>query len=254
MNFLLSIMRRYPALYQRLRSPYRKVRRFSNRVKVRESGRDNLVSLADAWAVRRTEIVIEGDGNSIQSGMDASLDGGRITIHGQGNHVLLGQGFRASGLIITITGDRNRITVGDACTLLSTTIVCENDGNGITIGATTEIHGGTELAAIEGTHITIGENCGISGGIHFVTGDSHSITDLEGRRINPSEDIVIGDHVWVGTQATVMKGASVASNSIIGACSLVTRRFETPHSIIAGNPAKLIRTGIDWRHERLPCA
>jgi hypothetical protein len=105
----------------------------ANHVKVRDSGADNAVSLADAWAVRNTTIVIDGNDNRVQSESDASIDDARITICGRGNQVLLGAGFRASGLIITITGDRNRITVGDGCTLLSTTMVCENDGNSITI-------------------------------------------------------------------------------------------------------------------------
>ena len=108
------------------------------------------------------------------------------------------------------------------------------------------------MAVIEGTSVTIGKDCLFSSDIQLRTGDSHSILNMEGRRINPSRDITLGDHVWVGTQAFCTKGAQVASHSIIGARALVTGVFEEPHCTLAGVPAKVVKRDVDWSIRRIP--
>jgi len=50
----------------------------------------------------------------------------------------------------------------------------------------------------------------------------------------------IGHDVWIGAEAMIMPGIKVGHGAIIGARSVVTKNVE-PYSIIAGNPAKIIR-------------
>ena len=128
----------------------------------------------------------------------------------------------------------------------------EDDGGSIAIGEKTKFLGKTHVAVIEGTSVTIGKDCLFSSDIQLRTGDSHSILNMEGRRINPSRDITLGDHVWVGTQAFCTKGAQVASHSIIGARALVTGVFEEPHCTLAGVPAKVVKRDVDWSIRRIP--
>lgn len=52
--------------------------------------------------------------------------------------------------------------------------------------------------------------------------------------------IVIEDDVWIGARVTIMGGVTIGHGSIIGAGSVVTKSCE-PYSVIAGNPAKLIK-------------
>ncbi len=77
----------------------------------------------------------------------------------------------------------------------------------------------------------------LSANITLRTGDSHSVTDLEGNRINPSRNIKIGNRVWVGNSVIMTKGTVVSDNSVVGTGSVVTRRFEDGNIVIAGNPA-----------------
>lgn len=56
--------------------------------------------------------------------------------------------------------------------------------------------------------------------------------------------IVIEDDVWIGARVTILGGVTIGHGSIIGAGSVVTKSCE-PYSIIAGNPAKLIKKRID---------
>lgn len=176
----------------------------------------------------------------------------KIRIKGSNNTIVVGDFAQLNGASIYINGSNNVITIGSWSYLGGTDLFVEDDGGQITIGERTKFLGKTHLAVIEGTSITIGKDCLFSSDIQFRTGDSHSVLDLQGRRINASEDIVIGDHVWVGTKAFCTKGAKVASHSIIGACALVTKAFEEPNCTLAGVPAKVVKHGVDWSIRRIP--
>ena len=58
--------------------------------------------------------------------------------------------------------------------------------------------------------------------------------------------ISIGNHVWIGAGATILKGVTIGDNAIIGAGSVVTKDVP-PNTIVAGNPAHIIRQRIEWR-------
>jgi acetyltransferase-like isoleucine patch superfamily enzyme len=106
------------------------------------------------------------------------------------------------------------------------------------------------LAAIEGTNIIIGEDCLFSSGIVFRTGDSHSVTDLSGNRTNPSKDITIGNHVWIGHRVFVNKGVEIGENNILGTAAVVTKSITEKNCVIAGVPAKVVKTDVNWKSER----
>ncbi len=193
----------------------------------------------------------KGSDNRIEAPV-ALLKKVNIRIKGSGNRILIGDFAQLPGAAITIHGDNNVISIGPWCYLGGTDLFMEDSGGTITIGDHTKFLGKTHLAVIEGTSITIGRDCLFSSDIQLRTGDSHSVLDLEGRRINASRDIVIGDHVWVGTKAFLTKGARVASHCIVGACSLVTKAFEETHCTLAGVPAKIVKRETDWSIRRIP--
>jgi len=193
----------------------------------------------------------KGQGNRIEAPC-ALIKKGTIRISGSNNTVRIEDFAVLKGASIYIHGDNNTITVGPWCHLAGTELYIADSGGRITVGEKTRFLGKTNLAVIEGTEIKIGSDCLFSGDVHFRTGDSHSVLDMEGRRINESKDISIGNHVWVGTKVTVLKGAAVADHSIIGACALVTKAFAQPNVSLAGVPAKVVKTGVDWSIKRIP--
>ena len=130
-------------------------------------------------------------------------------------------------------------------------IVIEDDGNNISVGSGGRLYGPTQLAAIEGTRIIIEEDCLFSSGVKIRTGDSHSIVDMEGNRINPSEDVVIGEHVWLGTDVICLKGTRIPGHCIVGARALTNRSFAEGNCVLAGVPARIVKTGVDYLCKRL---
>ena len=61
---------------------------------------------------------------------------------------------------------------------------------------------------------------------------------------NVSGSNVIDDDVWIGRDVTIMVGRHISKGTIVAANSVVTKDFPE-YSIIGGNPAKLIRSGLD---------
>ena len=64
--------------------------------------------------------------------------------------------------------------------------------------------------------------------------------DLQNRRVITCKPVHIGRRAWIGAGATILPGVTVGENAVVGAGSVVTRDVE-PNTIVAGNPAKLIR-------------
>lgn len=57
-------------------------------------------------------------------------------------------------------------------------------------------------------------------------------------------DISVGNDVWLGFEATIMPGVSIGDGAIIGAKAVVTKDVE-PYTIVAGNPARVIKKRFD---------
>ncbi len=62
----------------------------------------------------------------------------------------------------------------------------------------------------------------------------------------PAGDTVIGNDVWIGSEAIIMPGVGIGDGAIIGTRALVTCNVE-PYTIVGGNPAKTIRKRFDDR-------
>ena len=74
------------------------------------------------------------------------------------------------------------------------------------------------ISAIEGTKISIGKDCMISSDIYMSMRDGHTVCDKDSTyRTNISQNIEIGDHVWIGTRVIIGKGCKSGKNSIIAA-------------------------------------
>lgn len=115
-------------------------------------------------------------------------------------------------------------------------------GSEIEIGSDTGISGGTICAAVS---VRIGSECMFGANVTVADTDFHAIVP-KNRRFNKNSDeiasapVVIGNNVFLGTGAIVLKGVNIGDNSVVGSGSLVNKSVPD-NCIAAGNPAKPIR-------------
>ncbi len=98
--------------------------------------------------------------------------------------------------------------------------------------------------------LSIGDNCMFSVNINIRCGDGskHVLIDLKNNTHKQlTGNVKIGNHVWVGIGASFLKNAQIGDNSIVGAYSVVSKRFKEENIAIAGNPAKIVKENIDWK-------
>lgn len=172
---------------------------------------------------------------------------GSILFTGVGARVEI-DGPVTSGDIALAVGSDAVVTIGPDCVIGRLSLNAFGAGARIDIGREVGFAGAVSLSTHEGSQISIGARCLIAGDTSFNTSDFHTIFDVAtGERINQARDIRVGEHVWIGARAMVLKGASIGRDSVVGAGSIVTGGFE-PNSMIVGNPARLVRSGVGWRH------
>ena len=130
-----------------------------------------------------------------------------------------------------------------------------NAGCYITAGnnAIIEIHENTyiahELHINCKSHITIGSDCLIGYQSIMMDYDGHTIADhnsgvyFTSGKVAP---ITIGDHVWIGMRACILKGVTIGEGAIVAANAVVTSDVPA-NTLVAGNPARVIRENVVWR-------
>lgn len=93
--------------------------------------------------------------------------------------------------------------------------------------------------------ITIGKHCYLAGGVRIMDNDGHPLDYLKRRKKLPvhKEDVkpvTIGNDVWIGRNAIILKGVTIGDRSIIAAGAIVAKNVASD-SIAGGNPAQIIR-------------
>ena len=174
----------------------------------------------------------------------------KIKISGNNNILYIGKNSLLRDSNIFIKGNNNIIYIGDNCVVNNTSIILDNEGSEIRIGNKTSI-AKIQIVSLEPYKIEIGEDCMLSYDIEIRNTDSHKIYDKNtNERINEGSSINIGNHVWLGMRAIILKGVTIGDNSIVAAGSIVTKDVKA-NTIVSGNPAKQIKENVYWTREEV---
>ncbi len=160
----------------------------------------------------------------IEPGANVEIEAGLATERQAGNRIWIQAGgclrLGAEAWLRTEYGE-NRITCFP--------------GARIQIGPRALINGAMLHAKRE---ITIGSDVRIGFGVRIVDADLHPLDSQTSERIDP---VRIGDRVWIGADALVLRGVTIGDDVVVGAGSVVTR--DLPSGVLAlGAPAKPVRS------------
>jgi len=104
---------------------------------------------------------------------------------------------------------------------------------------------GADVSFIIVNGLEVGDGFLIAWGSKFLDDDFHEI-DFPGRKVKKDKRIIIGDHVWIGTNVLMLSGSRIPNGCVVAAGSVVTRVFEQENCLIGGNPAKVIKENVTW--------
>ena len=212
----------------------------------------NIVFKLRCWLrTRGNRYHIKGSGNHLIM-KNCVLKSCVFDVVGENNTIVIGEGTIAKHTHFYVRGSNCHIEIGKNCYLgEGTRLHIEDSESVLRIGNRTTV--GEALFAVTEpqSNMMIGSECMIAHDIEIRTGDSHSILDVTtGERLNKAKDVFIGDHVWVAAYAKILKGVTIQKGSIVALGAIVTKNIPE-NSVVAGNPAKLVKSGVSWCRERL---
>ena len=179
--------------------------------------------------------------------INPNIENIKINFNGKNNYIEINEGIVKKLLLIESRGDNNICKIGQNPNINDLKIYLENDsevliGNNFSVVQAVITH-----TRDNGCKVHIGDDCMFSYNLVLRTSDRHTIYDIHTKELlNKSEDIIIGNHVWIAAKALILKGIVIPNDCVIGASAIVTRKFSTPNCIIAGNPAKIVKQNINW--------
>jgi acetyltransferase-like isoleucine patch superfamily enzyme len=146
--------------------------------------------------------------------------------------------FLGGGVTLEI-GRRARIRFGRFVWIGHGTKIRCHEGE-VRIGDKTVL--GQECTISAYQHVSIGEQCIVADRVMLIDFD-HNVTEVE-RPIRMQgiykRDVVVGNNVWIGYGAQILRGVSIGDNSIVGASAVVTKDVPA-NAVVAGAPARVIR-------------
>ena len=207
--------------------------------------------------IKGFEIYIEGNDNRVEISLNekSKIFGNVISFSGNHNSVYIDSPTLIAKTSIYIAKNNNKVFIDKSTTMPKARIYsCNREEKNDSHHCQLLI--GKNFACGENLHISlngirrkisIGDNCMFSWNVYVWTTDGHLIFDkTTGERSSQEQNVVIGNHVWVGRHASVHKGAIVPDGCIVGANSFVTKAFRENNVILAGTPAKVVRRNIRW--------
>lgn len=167
-----------------------------------------------------------------------------------GNHI-----FGSQANVILMDGaQKEQVFIGDSCWHRGRIIV-QTHGK-VVLNPHSQIGENTDIFSVN--YVEIGAYTAIAPNVTICDNNNHPISPKQRKlmRVNPpghdsklwkhsvSAPIVIGENCWIGTNVRICKGVTIGDNSIVAACSVVTKDVPA-NCIVAGNPAKIVKQNID---------
>jgi acetyltransferase-like isoleucine patch superfamily enzyme len=116
------------------------------------------------------------------------------------------------------------------------------DGGTLRIGHGTNVNGFSKIFCRES--VTIGAGCTLSWDVQVMDTDFHAMT-VDGEQKPMTAPVRVGDRVWIGTGAMVLKGVTIGDGAVVAAGALVAADVAAG-TVVGGVPARPLGTVDSW--------
>lgn len=192
--------------------------------------------------------------NGVKKLLKRKIEGLEIEIIGRDNYIEIEMPIAFSKSKIRIRGNKAKFTIKQSSTKVIGVLFDMESYSEIFIDEDSRLNmeKGTLLVGNNAKNkphrLIIGKGVQVGTEVYIRTSDGHSIfNEGEDLPYNEPQDIIIGDDVWIGARCTILKGVEIPAHSIIGACSVVNKKFTEENTIIAGHPAKVVKRRVSWK-------
>lgn len=221
------------------------------------NGNNNDVHLGHNIEVTNFLKIDVGNGSEdcvVKIGDSATLCKTNFIENGKGNELLIGENLKNKDqMTIQMIGDNNKTKLGNNIEIVEYVFfnMGEKSKNRyIEIGDFTSFYKTNIQNYDLNSSLIIGKDCMFSYDTTVYNNDGHAIFQ-DGKLINQAKTCKIGDHVWVGWSATIMKNCTIPNGTIIARNALVCKKFKKQNTIIAGVPAKIVKENIEWSRQTI---
>lgn len=174
----------------------------------------------------------------------------KITLKGKNNIIKIHAPFKFFTSRLEINGENNLFeieTTGYAVRDVHFSMMSLANNRKISIGNQFACGGALIVNNVSGNTITIWDDCMFGRDIIVRADDGHVICQKGTKKIiNNSSGTKIGNHVWIAQRTFVGKDVEIGDNSVVGACSVITKGSTEQNVVWAGVPARIIKRDIDW--------
>lgn len=177
-----------------------------------------------------------------------------IQIYGNNNTIILDSTLNIIDSKIYIAANNSNITIQKTklkSPLIFYIEIKSGDNQSVNIGEDFSCAERLEIWCHEkNSCLKIGNNVMCSKNVSIMTSDSHSIFiqgDDTPYNFRKSNEMIIGDNVWLGKNSMVLKNASIPVGTVLSGGGVLSKPVEEPNCIVAGNPAVVIKKNIKWQ-------
>lgn len=184
--------------------------------------------------------------NNRIAGACPELINSSITFNGTDNILFCGENLKLRNTSIRFNGSNSVVFLSNSRKEYSLDVSINNNSV-FYVGRDNYFNGALHVVISEEKNVVVGDNCLFSFGVWLRTADPHLIYSCETKeRVNYSKSIFVGDHVWIGQDAMLLKNSYIGSGSIVAAKALVAGKKIPSNESWGGNPARQLSRGIFW--------